>query len=105
MDTVVDDNADDMSYADLREALYALRSRRVSVGRLLVADHVAGVSARARLSRTQAVRAALARELERRQAQLDASEGLCQVKITLKLIAETGQIRAVVWEEERLARS
>lgn len=68
-----------------------------------MADSLAGFPARARPSRTQAVRVALAHELERRQAALDASEGLVQLTVTLKFVAETGVIRGVVWQEERLA--
>ena len=47
---------------------------------------------------------AIQQELERRRGQLDASDETSQVKITVKFTTGQAHVRAVVWEEERLAR-
>lgn len=54
------------------------------------------------LTRTQAILATIRRELERRAPQIDAAEGLAQVVITVKLSAESGAVRGIVWQDERV---
>ena len=55
------------------------------------------------MSRTQAVMAVLRQELQRRQAALDASDGLVTLTITVKLVPDTEHVRGVVWQEARIA--
>ena len=54
------------------------------------------------MTRTQAALIAIRRELERRQPVLDASEDVVQVVLTIKFVAATGQVRGLVYQEERL---
>lgn len=54
------------------------------------------------LSRTQAALLAIRRELERRAAYLDGSDGLVQLSVTVKFTAGTGQVRGVVVQDEHV---
>lgn len=54
---------------------------------------------------TEAARAAIRAELDRRRAVTDASTGLHTLTITLKFVAGTDQVRGVAWQEESLAQS
>jgi hypothetical protein len=54
---------------------------------------------------TDAIMAALRREVERRRQFLDAhSADLAEVVIRVRLNAATGVVKGIVWEEERVYR-
>lgn len=53
---------------------------------------------------TDAIAAAVRREIEQRRSLLDAATDLGQVTIQVRLHAGTTSIRGVVWEEERIYR-
>lgn len=52
-------------------------------------------------SRSDAVLAAIRRELASRRAYLDAAPDVVEITVTLKLQAGTTWVRGVVWQEER----
>lgn len=57
------------------------------------------------MTRSQAVAAALRREVERHAAAVDADTGLVTVTVTVKLVAGTVDVRGVEWTEGRLTRA
>lgn len=54
------------------------------------------------MTRSQALLAAVRREIDRRQALTDLAPGLTQITITVKFTAETGHVRGTIWQEEAI---
>lgn len=56
------------------------------------------------MTRTEAILAALTKEVEERRRMIDGAEDLGEVSLTVRLQAGTTLVRGVVWEEERVYR-
>lgn len=55
-------------------------------------------------TRTQAIAAAITRELDRRRLLIDVATDLGEVTITVRLQAPSAWVRGVEWTEERVYR-